>query len=102
MKYWNVINKDNPNRSSRMVVFSESENDALKKAKKNYGEDSKVLEITGKSLENYFNGYEYNFHKAKELFHITDEKMINNLYHGNISVGLLKHMIAEMEKIQKN
>ena len=52
MKYWNVINKDNPNRSSRMVVFSESENDALKKAKKNYGEDSKVLEITGKSLEN--------------------------------------------------
>lgn len=100
MKYWNVINNDNTNRSSLMFVFSESENDALKKAKKNYGEDSKVLEITRKSLKDYFNSYEYNFYKAKELFHITDEKMIKDLYYGNISIGLLKHMIAEMEKIK--
>ena len=102
MKYWNVVNKENPKKSARMVVFADDNDSALKIAKDKYGEDSQVSEIVGKSLDSYFDGYEYNFHKAKELFHITDEKMINNLYHGNISVGLLKHMIAEMEKIQKN
>ena len=102
MKYWNVVNKENPKKSDRMVVFAEDNDCALKIAKEKYGEDAQTSEIVGKSLDSYLGGYEYNFHKAKELFHITDEKMINNLYHGNISVGLLKHMIAEMEKIQKN
>ena len=99
MKYWNVVNKENPKKSARMVVFADDNDSALKIAKDKYGEDAQISEIVGKSLDSYFDGYEYNFHKAKELFHITDEKMINNLYHGNISVGLLKHMIAEMEKI---
>ena len=100
MKYWNVVNKENPKKSARMVVFADDNDSALKIAKDKYGEDSQISEIVGKSLESYLSGYEYNFYKAKELFHITDEKMINNLYHGNISVGLLKHMISEMEKIR--
>ena len=102
MKYFNVVNKEYPTKSDRRVVWAENNDSALKIAKDKYGEDAQISEIVGKSLDSYFDGYEYNFYKAKELFHITDEKMINNLYHGNISVGLLKHMISEMEKIQKN
>ena len=100
MKYWNVVNKENPKKSDRMVVFANDNDSALKIAKDKYGEDAQISEIVGKSLESYLGGYEYNFYKAKDLFHITDEKMIKNLYHANLTCGLLKHMIAEMEKIR--
>lgn len=102
MKYFNVVNKEYPNKSDRRVVWSKDNDSAIKIAKDKYGEDAQISEIVGKSLESYLGGYEYNFYKAKDLFHVTDEKMIKNLYHGNISVGLLKHMIAEMEKIKNH
>ena len=100
MKYKKNVNKENPKKNDRMVVFAEDNDSAIKIAKDKYGEDAQISEIVGKSLESYLGGYEYNFYKAKDLFHITDEKMIKNLYHANLTCGLLKHMISEMEKIR--
>lgn len=100
MKYFNVVNKEYPTKSDRRVVWADNEENALKLAKEKYGEDAQISQIVGNSLTSYLGGYEYNFYKAKELFNITDEKMIKNLYHANLTCGLLKHMIHEMEKMK--